>query len=468
NAKSKSSAAAAAKAVLVDPFTGSLKVKGFSLSGGPLGQPLKVPDFELQPVMGESPQPIALSASDNLNAGGPSPLSITARVGHTGFTLSLQGPVSFYRLREFAQLAGAGNVAGLDQLSGDAPVLNLSAQGPWLPSEENLIPADRSQPSVSMTGKSPLPTTYSSFTGSLTVHKAIWKSPMLANPVAIGAGTLLLEAGGPRWQSDFTFGPVKGIAELSLPTHCDEATPCVPDVSLDFDDLNAGLLQTALLGASDKKTLLSSLIAQFTSSAPPVWPQANVTVHAGAITLGAVKLQKAKLSVFIHAASAVVQSFDANLFEGDLHMTGMVSDSQRPEYALAGGISKVNAKQLCAYLSLRCSGAPVNVSGKLSLSGFAAKDLAASATGSLQLEWAYGAVHGWMPSAGSTAHAQTIPSSLASFSHWTADLSLSKSRVTFENSQVTRGGKAISVPASIAFGEPPRLTFAAEDVAEKK
>ncbi|MDE3200700.1 MAG: AsmA family protein, partial [Acidobacteriota bacterium] len=159
NAKSKSSAAAAAKAVLVDPFTGSLKVKGFSLSGGPLGQPLKFPDFELQPVMGESPQPIALSASDNLNAGGPSPLSITARVGHTGYTLSLQGPVSFNRLREFAQLAGAGNVAGLDQLSGDAPVLNLSAQGPWLPSEENLIPADRSQPSVSMTGKSPLPTT---------------------------------------------------------------------------------------------------------------------------------------------------------------------------------------------------------------------------------------------------------------------------------------------------------------------
>ncbi len=465
---SKSARHAATNVKPTGPFTGSLKVTGFSLTGGPLDQPLKFPAFQLEPAEGESPQPIALNASGELSAGGTSPLSVSARVAHTGYTLSLQGPVSFKRLQEFAQLAGVGNDVNLNQFSGEAPVLNVTAQGQWLPSEENLVPATRVQPSDAIATKSSPPSLTTPFNGTLTLHKAIWRSPALANPVAIDAATLQFEPGASHWLGDFTFGPVKGTAELTTPVHCDQSLPCIPDVQLTFDELDAGVLQTALLGASDKKTLLSSLIAQFTSSAPPPWPLATVTVNANSIALGMVKLQKAKLSLNLRATSADIESFDAKLFDGDVHLTGTVTNSQRPEYALSGGLSKANAKSLCEFLNLRCSGGPVNVSGKASLSGFAAKDLAASATGALQLEWASGAVRGWLPASGSTARAQAIPPSLAYFSHWTADLSLNKSRIAFENSRVTRGRKSVSVPASIDFGEPPQLTFPSEGASKRK
>lgn len=460
--KAKRSGHAAAKTAPAEALTGSLKVTGFSLEGGPLAQPLKFPDFELAPVTGESPQPIALNVSSELNAGGATPLSMDARVSRRGYTLSLEGPASFGRLHEFAQLAGAGNSAGIDQFSGEAPELNVSAQGSWIPSVENPVSEAQIQQAQTDSAKPVVPIPSGAFTGTLTIHKAVWKSPMLANPVSIDDATLQLEAGAPHWQGDFAFGPVKGSAEFNIPLHCDESAPCVPDVSLKFDELDAGLLQTALLGASDKKTLLSSLISQFTSSAPPPWPPAHVTVNADAMKLGMVKLQKAKFTLAVHATSADVESFDAKLFDGDVHLTGTVNAGQRPQYTLTGGLAKADAKQLCAFLNLRCSGAPIDVAGKVTLSGFAAKDLAASAVGKLQLEWASGAVRGWLPAAGSAAHAQAIPAALADFRHWTADLSMSQARVAFENSQVMRGGKAVAVPAALTFGEPPKLSFHAE------
>ncbi|HWA93132.1 MAG TPA: AsmA family protein [Terracidiphilus sp.] len=467
-AKVRTARHAAAKAPTTAPFTGSLKVTGFALSGGPLEQALTFPDFEMVPVTGDVSQPVALSASDEIAAGGPSPLSVAFRVSHAGYELSLQGPASFKHLREFAQLAGVENKVGLDQFSGEGAVLNISAEGPWLPSEENLVPAARLQQTESPGTKLPSLPPAGPFTGSLTLRKATWKSPVLANPVSIDTATLQLGAGVPHWQSNFVFGPVKGTAELTIPVHCEQVAPCIPEANLAFEELNAGVLQTALLGASDKKTLLSALISQFTSSAPPAWPLVNVNVDANTVVLGTVKLQKAKFRLAIRATSADIESFDAKLFDGDVHLTGIVTDSQSPAYELSGGISKANAKLLCEFLNLRCSGRPVDVSGKVNLSGFAAKDLAASATGSLQLEWAAGAVRGWTTASGSAARAQAIPPSLANFSRWTADLSLRKSQITFENSQATRGRKSVPVPVSIVFGEPPKVTFPSEEQLKRK
>ena len=53
------------------------------------------------------------------------------------------------------------------------------------------------------------------------------------------------------------------------------------------------------------------------------------------------------------------------------------------------------------------------------------------------------------------------PSALNRFSRWTADAEIAKGAVTLKQSQVQQGARKSAVDATITFGDPPEVTFAA-------
>ena len=304
-----------------------------------------------------------------------------------------------------------------------------------------------------------LPKPSSFLTGTITIRKAVWNTDALANSVAIETATLHLDSSGPRWEGDFTYGPVKGRAIFTLPVQCEQVKPCMPRLNLTFEELDAGVVQTALLGASDKKTLLSSLIARISPASHPVWPELGAAVNVGTLILGPVKLQKVTAGLAIHSDSAQLNALDATFFGGSLHLTGTATNGLQPTYELSGTLAKADPKALCGFFDLSCGGGPMDVSGKVALAGYTAKDLSTSAAGTIHLDWANGTMKGYPSPHSNSATATPLPPSLARFSRWTADASIGKSSVAFGNSYVPIGRKRASVPFTITFGEPPKVFF---------
>ena len=95
-------------------------------------------------------------------------------------------------------------------------------------------------------------------TGTVTVRNANWKADYLASHVVVDDATLHIDNGDLRWDPvDFTYGPLKGTASLTLPAACaSEQTPqqpCPAQFQMHFADLDAAAFESALLGARGKR-----------------------------------------------------------------------------------------------------------------------------------------------------------------------------------------------------------------------
>ena len=292
-------------------------------------------------------------------------------------------------------------------------------------------------------------------TGTVTLHNANWKPDLLASQVEIAEATLHLGGADLRWDPvEFSYGPVKGTASLQVPLTCESDEPCAPRLEVHFAELDAGKLQAALLGAKKPDTLLSTLIARLTPSQSPVWPRLDGTLKADSLVLGPVTLHDATAMVRIQPAEAAVTSLDAALLGGRVHVSGTVTSGATPAYLLEGEFDKLGAAPLCQLLGLRCTGGVFNGNGKVALSGFTGKDLAASAKGALHFEWRNGAVRGHVaPPAGAVPHA------LARFDRWTGDAKIANGAVTLAENQVQQGSRKATVEASVPFSAPLRVTF---------
>ena len=127
------------------PLTGSLSIEGFQLSGNGLSSPIQSPKLVLipvpsiagtgQPNASSSTAAPALSGSVAIPAGGAIPLTVTARLMLSGYQVGMRGQASFARARDLAHGSGSANAAALDSLAGDPVVVDLTADGPWLPSQ---------------------------------------------------------------------------------------------------------------------------------------------------------------------------------------------------------------------------------------------------------------------------------------------------------------------------------------------
>jgi hypothetical protein len=154
---------------------------------------------------------------------------------------------------------------------------------------------------------------------------------------------------------------------------------------------------------------------------------------------------------------AEVKSLDANLLGGHVHGTGSVATKGKPAYTLQGKFSDLAAEQVGRLLGMEWSGGALNGAAEAELSGYTDKDLAASAQGTLHFEWRHGAVE-------FTADPPP-PQALSRFDLWTADAAIANGAITLKQNKVQRGAKKSPVQASVAFGDPPAVTFGAQQEA---
>jgi len=367
------------------PLTGSLTVDGFELSGAGLSQPVRIPKIVLAPGSGDAR---AIAGSASVPAGGPTPLSVDFRLALNGYQLALRGPTSLARARELARAAGFSVPAGIDNLAGEQAVFDLSAAGPWLETAEN--PLAPVQPA---TGTQAAAQRADTLTGSVTIHNANWHAEFLAGPLQIAQATLHVGGGQLSWNPVvFTYGAVKGTANLNLPLDCPGPDPCPPQFQIQFGDLDAARLQTAILGvhdqAGDRGSLLSDLIERLHPSSAPPWPRLQGTVKANSLVLGPVVLRQPSAALKIDPDGAEITGLSAGLLGGQLQFSMSLAkpanDQDKPSYTLDGSFERVSAVQLGQLIGLRWSGGPVSGSGKLTFSGYTGSDFAASAKGSLR------------------------------------------------------------------------------------
>jgi AsmA family len=440
------------------PLSGSVTVTSLRLSGDSLSKPIQVAKVVIEPA---PDSPTALAATVAVAAGAPAPLAVTVRLSLTGYQMGLGGPAALTRLRELAWLAGIPNASALEALDGPPAILDLTADGPWMPppspppldvppSAASLSSANAPPPSLLVSGAA------DHVNGTITLHAVTWKAGFLANPVEIAAATLLLDQTGARWAPiAFSYGPVRGTATLELRAGCETPGACPPRFRVQFGALDGADLQAAILGAHQPGTMLSSLLARLRPSAPG-WPELEGTVHADSLTLGPVNLTDATANLRIRTDGTEIAGFDATLLGGQLHAAGNILPGEKPDYKLNGHFGQVDAAGLGRLLGMNWSGGVLNGTGDLELVGFTDKDLAGSAKGSLHFEWPHGSI--------SAAPDLDRPPSLARFDRWTADAVIADGAITLKQNQVQRGAKKLSVEASATFGDPPGVTFGASQV----
>jgi hypothetical protein len=323
--------------------------------------------------------------------------------------------------------------------------VDLKGDGPWLPGSQDAQPATET------------------LSGTVTVHNANWKADYLANAVEIAEATLHVENGETRWDAvDFSYGPVKGTASLTVPAHCE--TPCVPSFEVQFGELDASALQAAILGAHEKGTLLSELIARLKpSTAAPAWPQMEGTVKADALVLGPVTLHDATATLRVGTTGAEIAGLDASLLGGHVHGAGTLraagTGQDKPAYTLEGQFEKLSPAEVGELAGLRWSGGVFDAQGKIELTGFTDKDLSASVHGTLHFDWRHGVVSG---------QAEEVPAALAHFDRWSADAEIAHGKIALKQSQAQRGGVKRGVDGALAFGDPPKVGFAASRVTQAK
>jgi hypothetical protein len=444
NAKSVPSAPA--------PLTGSIVLAGLKLSGGSLSQPIQIQKIVLEPAPSTDGRGEIITGSASLPAGAPSPLVFTSRLTSSGYEVTARGAASPARLRQLAHASGLKEAGALDAIAGDPVTIDVSIEGPWLPAPETpLIESQEALPSPETASGQPLP---DRLTGTVILKNANWKTEALPNAIEISQATLHLNGGTSDWDpAAFSYGPLSGLAHVQIPSGCSEAGHCVPRVSLEFPTLDAAELQSALLGAEKKGTLLSTLIARLAPSSKPSWPAFQATVKAGSLTLGPVTLQSFAADIKVNPAAADISAVDAGLFGGQIHLSGQIENGDKPTYKLEGTFQKLNPAELGKLLLLKCTGAGLEGSGKIELAGFEAKDLAGSAKGAIHFVWKKGTVSGRLASSDPT------PPVIARFDQWTAEAEIADGAVTLRDNQVQQGRRNSSIMASITFDDPPKVSF---------
>jgi hypothetical protein len=462
------------------PLTGSLTVQRIQLSGDGLREPILIAKLVLEPEVGAMQgqqeggsrfvaEHAVLAATVAVPAGAAAPLTVTTRLGLSGYELTVRGQAALARARELARVAGMGDAALLDALAGDAVNLDLSAEGPWMQAET--APLGSISPSLITPGqvapdlaRKPASTDALTdhLTGTVTLHNANWKADYLANHVEIPQATLHLDRVGDdtmlRWDPlVFSYGPVKGtaIVTLPLPEICAASQPCPAHnpvhFQVEFGALDAAALQAAILGAHEKGTLLSELINRLSPSSPaPVWPELEGTVEADSLILGPVTLEKPSAMLRILNNNAEITDLNAGILGGHVHGTGTLSTGDAshrlPDYALTGTFEKLSPGAVGQLLGQHWPTGALDADGKIELSGFTGKDLASSAKGSLHFEWRHGSF---------AVHAGASP---VRFERWTGEAEIANGAIALKQNQMLEGARKRRVDASVQLEDPPNFT----------
>jgi hypothetical protein len=431
------------------PLAGSFTMEGLRLTGDTLSTPIQVARLTLDPALAVPGLPPALTTTVPVPAGGATPLTLTARLSLHRFQLGVHGTAALPRLRELIHVAGIPQAETLGQLAGDPASLDLTVEGPWLP----LIPTFSANPGApALLVPASIPADVGSMAGAITFRDANWKPSFLSLPVLLRTATLRFVNGALRWDPvEFSFGPVEGTAVLTLPPACDPAQPCPPHLLLEFESLDSATLQSAILGAREPGTLLSTLIDRLKPNTTPAWPLLEGTLQADSLDLGPFTFNQVSADFSMRTSGAELTSLDAGTLGGKLHATASLTPGDKPTYKLSGSFQKLDPSLVLQLLAMKASGGPINGSGQIELSGYTEKDLTASAKGDLQFDWSRGAI--------GNLTEDPVPASVARFDRFTGDAIIANGTLTLGKSQLRRGARKSTVEATITFAIPAHVEF---------
>lgn len=467
-----------------ESLSGSLTVENFALSGGNLTQPLRAPRMILEPAL--PPADLsgpALAGTAAIAAGGAVPLGASVKLARSGYAIALRGQISIALARELAQAVGLPHANVLGNLTGEPLLVNLNAEGPWVPAGSSAVPA--APPLSALAAKaappasippSAAPDLADTLAGAIVLHDANWHADYLASPLRIAQATL-------RFNNEaldldpvaFKFGSVAGTAKVTVPLDCaanaaDVPAPtCEPQFAIRFGSLDAAKLDAAFLGARPKGTFLSDWISRFRSTPQPFWPQMEGTVRANSFAIGPVALANASATVKIANHRAEIGDIAGGLLSGKVKASGAVQwgglNQAVSDFAVTAEFHGLSARATGNLLGARWTGGNLNVEGKIELSGLTGKHLAASANGTLHFDWKHGGVAAQTISARGAAGpearrgARQVAALPASFTEWSGDAVIGGGAITLGRNQLDARGQRREVAGSVVFGNPPRPHF---------
>ena len=494
------------RAAVPGPLTGAFTVEGFELSGAGLNTPIQAAKLTLQPMVADATvgaphrmdlaEPASLEAKVSIPAGGPSPLVITARLALAGYQIAVHGQASIARARELEHLAGIANVPAMDALAGEPATIDLNGDGPWLPALKSPFADERTVnplPSIFATSRTqvdslkpvsdPPPSAPASgfgdsLAGTISLHNANWRADYLANHVEIAEATLHLYDGEMSWDPiDFSYGPVKGTASLMVPAHCGDPQPCVPRFQAHFDELDANIVQAAMLGAREPGTMLTTLLARLrpaNASNAAAWPALEGSVTSDSLILGPVALSNAKATLHIVDGEAEITGLEADLLGGHVVGKGAIRASSgeqtKPSYSWQGHFEKLSPAAVGKLLGQTWTGRGFDADGNIDVAGFTGKDLMDSAKGTLHFDWRNGAVKAPNDAQeGATGVPPAlVPSALVRFDLWSADAVIAGGTITLKDNQVQQGLRKSTVEGLATLGNPPEVNLTMAKVTQAR
>lgn len=381
-------------------------------------------------------QPALVLQPLSVSMGAPAPITLDGRFTSSGFDLHLNGPATFSRLGEFSRafglLSGLFPAATRDASwsfgnSGTA-ALNLELNGPWL---EPLPEADLPEPS-------------SIAQGGIAVRGAELTAPFLAQPVKIDSAQSILGPQTIEWtNASIGYGPLRAQGTLESPLHCPPASPCPRQFQLDAATLNLGELQAALLGADRGGELLQQWWDRLRPRPAP-WPALSGSFRIGTLSAGKLVVHDAAGSVEISGRSLHIASLNGRTLKGAVHLDGQVAMADgSPGYRMNLELTDVSPSAIAALFGEKWGSGTLSLFGQWKMTGFAARQLAESAAGTVRWDWSKGSF--------TPALEARSGSPFGRFDHWSGEATIADEAVRIRQSLMASGRNAIPVSGAISF-----------------
>ncbi|WP_263354998.1 AsmA family protein [Acidicapsa acidisoli] len=488
-------------------------VPGFA-NGAGLGTKFTIALGAGAPVLQTPVQQTAAPSGDPKSSRGAAApvqaIAVRIGVGARGFDAALTGTAGTARVRELAYGFGLPHLDAADGFTGGTADVDVTATGPWIPAadvaaslQDGVSAANAPSPtsasakaSMSAGRKSRLSASTAaptdllgrdSVSGTVQLHHAQWKAAYLARPVDMLQATITFSGSDVAFASDFTYGSAKdagkdqirGSAQVNAPTNCKTGSPgeCVPAVQLRFGSLDAAVVQSALVGTPEEKSLLSPLLDRMRSSEKPKWPEVAVNVQADALAIGAVVLQKPVIHMRLKENEILLEDWEADLLGGSAKGTGRFAwASDRPDYTFDANFSHLSATSTGALIEAKWTGGPVSSSGNIHLSGLTPKDLVASASGNLNFDWQNGAISTTTGDEPKERAEEEKPRETKSeeskpadtkFDEWKGVATIHGGTVQVGENTMRVARRTLSMAGEIPFGGPAKLAFASKSATRR-
>ena len=418
-------------------ITGELALESLSLTPADSGKPFVLGAVRLRGESTGDGSPALLLQPVRLPMGAPVPVTVDGRFTPDGFDLHVGGSTSLARLkplgRTFGLLGGTGTAA-----------LDLGLRGKWL-----LPVPDSEHPVVSSTAD-----------GSIAIRNAELATSYLSQPLKVTSAQGILSPNQISWtNASFSLGKVEAEGTLEYPTVCPANAACAGRFSLTFPTLDLAALQSALLGTSEGGELLRQILERIDRH-PVQWPELSGTVQIGSLSAGKLVVHDVAGALDISGNVMKIRSLNGHLANGTMHLAGsMDASGGQPEYQMDVQVTNAAPSALGSIFEEHWGAGLANFSSQLKMSGYDAKDLARSATGSLRWDWTKGGLAAENP----------LPVAAQPFVHfdqWSADATIADSTISITHSLLARGQEAIPLSGTITFdreielkGGPPAHPF---------